>query len=730
MNCKKCEKEISMGAHFCQYCGAKVEFLTEQNEFSSNQIEKNTEQLNKKIAVPALLNQNKLSKNNKNKLGLFIGIFIILIIVITILIFLLFKNSENKTKNEDIAFTKEEFAAIVNSYGDAATIALQQYIALTPNTVPTFEEIESNIVFDKHNVECEVSRVNYDYTVYLAGCKVDNFELNENITYGQYLLEPEKTGDKVYVYLQSYPYLKKTTGEKIDNTSYYISSKDPEYDGDNFKYLGLYECYDLNCKAYTVNPETNELLVYDGKYYLYDLDTNTKNIFTELDEKTDEMYKAISYITTGGKVYGLSVQGEKGTALYSIEKQEFLTDFSYDYFQNLNVNALMEKGYIVGYKNHNTYIINVNTGGIYKALEERMQLEAEKIGDSIVYYAVSSNPEVVAQYMAKNIYNENFEEIATSNNGFYNPVSNTNNTITIKEENGFKLYNFDGTLNYTSKQYKEIICIVRDYIVVLDENNNLKVIDLEEKELATLLKVEDNYKLHPMISGYFTENGKNGIYIVIGDDNIPYGTEGSGLEYYYIPSTGETGVIKTNGVGGYAKPVLYLYPESKTKITVDFDKEYLLTTTYPKFKNSWSITAYPNGDLYDKNGNYYYGLYWEEDCSTNVDFSKGFYVSKENAIEFLEEKLSTIGLNSRERNEFIMYWLPILEKNEHNLVYFELTEERELYNKLIITPKPDSLLRVAIHVKKVDGYTKIREQELSTFTRKGFVAVEWGGVVH
>ena len=77
-----------------------------------------------------------------------------------------------------------------------------------------------------------------------------------------------------------------------------------------------------------------------------------------------------------------------------------------------------------------------------------------------------------------------------------------------------------------------------------------------------------------------------------------------------------------------------------------------------------------------------------------------------------------------------MYWLPILEKNEHNLVYFELTKERDKFNKLNITPKPDSLLRVAIHVKKVDGPTYIKEEKLETFKRKGFVAVEWGGVIH
>ena len=52
----------------------------------------------------------------------------------------------------------------------------------------------------------------------------------------------------------------------------------------------------------------------------------------------------------------------------------------------------------------------------------------------------------------------------------------------------------------------------------------------------------------------------------------------------------------------------------------------------------------------------------------------------------------------------------------------------EKKNKLIINPKPDSLLRINIHIKKVNKKFSIKEQELPRFERKGFVAVEWGGI--
>ena len=75
-----------------------------------------------------------------------------------------------------------------------------------------------------------------------------------------------------------------------------------------------------------------------------------------------------------------------------------------------------------------------------------------------------------------------------------------------------------------------------------------------------------------------------------------------------------------------------------------------------------------------------------------------------------------------------MYWLPILESNQKSLVYFELTEERESGNKIIIEPKPNSLLRVSININKVNEYVNIKEQELKTFKR--FVAIEWGGMTY
>lgn len=57
------------------------------------------------------------------------------------------------------------------------------------------------------------------------------------------------------------------------------------------------------------------------------------------------------------------------------------------------------------------------------------------------------------------------------------------------------------------------------------------------------------------------------------------------------------------------KPVLYLYPIEDMNVSVNFEKEELLGTTYPKFKDSWDVFVKTDGSIYDKDGKYYYALY-------------------------------------------------------------------------------------------------------------------------
>ena len=179
------------------------------------------------------------------------------------------------------------------------------------------------------------------------------------------------------------------------------------------------------------------------------------------------------------------------------------------------------------------------------------------------------------------------------------------------------------------------------------------------------------------------------------------------------------------------KPIIYFYPEEEMDLSVTFVNEEMLTTTYPKYDGGWNIHLKEDGTFtVPGSDREYYGLYYEANSDYECTFDEGFYVTSENAASFLEEKMDYMGFTNRETDEFIMYWLPILENNEKSLVYFEQTEERNEDSPLIFSTEPDTLIRTMIHIKKVDAATTIKEQVLTHYERNGFTATEWGGVEH
>lgn len=176
------------------------------------------------------------------------------------------------------------------------------------------------------------------------------------------------------------------------------------------------------------------------------------------------------------------------------------------------------------------------------------------------------------------------------------------------------------------------------------------------------------------------------------------------------------------------KPVIYLYPQKETDVNVEvsFDGEF--TFTYPEYNNGWAVTAKPDGTLISGTTEYPY-LFWEgKVMNYSSKFDEGFLVSKKETVSFLEEKLELLGLNEKERADFITYWAPQLIKNDFNIIKFD-AEEYASKVSLNIDPQPDSIIRVFMLYRAANGNESIKEQVLNRVERKGFVAVEWGGAI-
>lgn len=181
------------------------------------------------------------------------------------------------------------------------------------------------------------------------------------------------------------------------------------------------------------------------------------------------------------------------------------------------------------------------------------------------------------------------------------------------------------------------------------------------------------------------------------------------------------------------KPVIYIYPTEQQDVNVQLNYAGNLSHTYPKYPaNGWNVIAEPNGTLWDENGMEYYALFWEGTPHKPLTAKDGFVITGKETAKFLEEKLAYLGLNRREANEFIMYWLPRMENNAYNLIHFS-GEDYESLAELKITPQPETIIRVMMLTRPLTNKIDVLLQDLKPLhkTRKGFTVVEWGGsVIH
>lgn len=224
------------------------------------------------------------------------------------------------------------------------------------------------------------------------------------------------------------------------------------------------------------------------------------------------------------------------------------------------------------------------------------------------------------------------------------------------------------------------------------------------------------------------ESGKTGVFVFSRPGTLPQAVlsvcEG-GVEQFPMtanPSGGPGRVFAR-------KPVIYLYPTKETEVTVGVQLSGMtFTTLYPKMNGDrWTVSAKPDGRL-TAGGKEYGYLFWEAVAKTPwaLDEAKAFCVPSGSAGQFLEESLSVLGLNAKERNDFIVYWLPKLEQNPFSLVQF-LGSEYTDAAKLDISPKPDSVIRVFMVFKSLQTAVSTSPTPLKPVNRSGFAVVEWGG---
>lgn len=176
------------------------------------------------------------------------------------------------------------------------------------------------------------------------------------------------------------------------------------------------------------------------------------------------------------------------------------------------------------------------------------------------------------------------------------------------------------------------------------------------------------------------------------------------------------------------KPVIYLYPSKTTDISVKVNPTGGFTKTEPAHGNGWQVKAEPNGNLYNYQDqkNYPY-LFWEGYALNYQMSDEGFVVAKQDVNKFLREKLAIQGLNDKEINDFVEFWLPRMQNDPYYFVTFVPQAEFDQMAPLTVSPRPDTVIRVFMDFQALDKPIQVKEQKLTTPKRIGFTVVEWGG---
>jgi hypothetical protein len=177
------------------------------------------------------------------------------------------------------------------------------------------------------------------------------------------------------------------------------------------------------------------------------------------------------------------------------------------------------------------------------------------------------------------------------------------------------------------------------------------------------------------------------------------------------------------------KPVIYVYPTHTESVHINLDLKGKLGFTYPTYDEGWNFVADPDGTIHMKDKKYSY-LFWEgatEIDNDEMNWNDGFVVSKDSLVPFFEEKLTAMGLNAKEKDDYITYWVPRMQVNEKNYVHFLFNEDYDEYATMNVRPKPDNLFQVFMLWSKAATDMQPDAQTIPTFQREGFTVVEWGG---
>ncbi len=179
------------------------------------------------------------------------------------------------------------------------------------------------------------------------------------------------------------------------------------------------------------------------------------------------------------------------------------------------------------------------------------------------------------------------------------------------------------------------------------------------------------------------------------------------------------------------KPVIYLYPEKTTALSVNLDPKGGFTKSEPAYGNGWNVVAQPDGTLTNKaDGKTYPYLFWEGRGGLYTSPENFWVVKQSDVHNFLVDTLAKLGLNKKETADFMEFWEPRMQAAPYYRIGFHGTQVMNQLAPLSISETPDTLVRILMDYHELQEPVVANTPRLGkTPVRNGFTVIEWGGVL-
>jgi len=185
--------------------------------------------------------------------------------------------------------------------------------------------------------------------------------------------------------------------------------------------------------------------------------------------------------------------------------------------------------------------------------------------------------------------------------------------------------------------------------------------------------------------------------------------------------------------GVHCKPAVYLYPPKKQLVNVKVFPKGELSYTDPPYdpNRGWTVWAEPQGKIEDLRFKTYDYLYYESKIKDEVieKPKAGWVVKFDELVDLYNKVLPKLGLNEKEKTDFIEYWLKTLPKSPYYFVGLIEKNQRDYLEALEVTPNPETSIRFSLYFEALDQPKVVKEPEIKTPERKGFTLVDWGGMI-